>query len=195
MVDSLDELSFLEKLAEQKNKRARIWLRITPDLNVNTHPHIETAHAASKFGLHINDGQAAQAIRQAVASPWVDLVGLHTHLGSQLFDPEPYRLAIQMLYDLARKENFVPKEISPGGGWGVRYVSQDKPDGAEAWVKTVSNAVQDQCAHLNWPLPTLVLEPGRWIVARSGVSIYTIGSQKVASSGTPLCSHRRRHGG
>jgi diaminopimelate decarboxylase len=184
VVDSLDELTFLEKLAEKKKKRARIWLRVTPDLNVNTHPHIETAHAASKFGLHLADGQAAQAIRQALASPWLELVGLHTHLGSQLFDPEPYRLAIQMLYDLARKERFIPKEISPGGGWGVRYTSQDKNDSAEAWVKTVSKAVQEQCARLNWPLPTLVLEPGRWIVARAGVSVYKIGSQKVASSGT-----------
>ena len=85
VVDSLDELAFVETLAAQRHKPARIWLRITPDLTVDTHPHIQTSHPASKFGLHILDGQANQAIQRAQASQWLNLVGLHTHLGCLLY--------------------------------------------------------------------------------------------------------------
>lgn len=183
VVDSLDELAFLEGLAARRGKCARIWLRITPDLEVNTHPHIETSHSASKFGLHIKNGQAAEAIQRAKSSRWLNLVGLHTHLGSQLRDAAPYRMAIEMLYEVAAKEEFVPEELSPGGGWGVRYTLDDPADAAEPWVKAVSETVQEQCKKRNWPLPRLVLEPGRWIVARSGVAIYSVGAQKDTPDG------------
>ncbi len=179
VVDSLDELQFLDQLAAKLKKKARIWLRITPDLRVNTHPHIETSASDSKFGLHIQNGQAAQAIRYAQQSNWLNLVGLHTHLGSQLFDPIPYQRAVEMLYELAEHEHYIPEEISPGGGWGVPYIPRDQENDCEAWVKTVSEAIQKHCTRLNWPLPRLILEPGRWIVARAGMAIYRVGSQKI----------------
>ena len=94
VVDSLDELYFLETLAARHNQRARIWLRVTPTVQGHTHAHIDTSGTNSKFGLHIANGQAAAAIRYAQASAWLDLVGLHTHLGSQLFEPGTYRQAI-----------------------------------------------------------------------------------------------------
>lgn len=182
VVDSLDELSFLETIAAEMGKRTRIWLRITPDLRVNTHPHIETSTSDSKFGLHMQNGQASDAIRRALASPWLELVGLHTHLGSQLFDPEPYRRAIEMLFELAESERFIPEEVSPGGGWGVRYVPSDAQDDCRRWVATVAEAVEENCRRLGWPLPKLILEPGRWIVARSGTAIYRAGNQKKTVS-------------
>lgn len=186
VVDSLDELSFLEELARWRGKKARIWLRITPDLNVSTHPHIETSHSDSKFGLHIQNGEAAEAIRQARASQWFHLVGLHTHLGSQIFDAEPYRLAVELLYALAEAENFIPEELSPGGGWGVRYMPEDGSDDAEPWIRTISEAVKMQCERLGWPLPRLVVEPGRWLVARAGVALYRVGTRKVTPAGTHI---------
>jgi diaminopimelate decarboxylase len=186
VVDNLDELEFLESLAMKKGVRARIWLRITPDLKVNTHPHIETSHSASKFGLHILNGQASEAIRRAKASKWLNLVGLHTHLGSQLFDAAPYREAIEMLYALAEKKRFIPEELSPGGGWGVRYTEEDPCDLPDPWVQTVSNAVQSECKRLGWPLPRLVLEPGRWIVAKAGVAVYHVGTQKDTPDGSHI---------
>ncbi len=186
VVDSLDELSYLEQLAQKMGKKARIWLRITPDLNVNTHPHIETSHSDSKFGLHIQNGEAAEAIRLAKSSASLQLTGLHTHLGSQIFEAEPYRQAIQMLYKVAADEGYIPEEISPGGGWGVRYTEADAPDDAEPWVKIVSETVQEECNRLGWPLPKIILEPGRWIVARAGVALYRIGTQKTTPSGTHI---------
>ena len=183
VVDSLDELAFLESLAAHNSKKARIWLRITPDLAVKTHPHIETSHSGSKFGLHIINGQAAEAIQRAKASLWLHLVGLHAHLGSQIFDPLPYRRTIEVLYALAEAQEFVPEELSPGGGWGVRYTPEDPSDDSVPWVSAVTQTVQEECAKRRWPLPRLVLEPGRHLVARAGVAIYSVGTQKDTPDG------------
>jgi len=186
VVDSLDELTFLEQLAARAGKKARIWLRITPDLEVNTHPHIETSHSGSKFGPHIANGQAAEAIRQAKASPWLNLVGMHAHLGSQLFAADPYRITIRMLYALAEEQQFVPEELSPGGGWGVRYTVSDPSDDSQPWVEAVSQSVHTECNKRGWPLPRLVIEPGRHLVARAGVAVYSVGAQKDTPDGTRI---------
>jgi len=185
VVDSLDELYFLEKLAARlaPNHKARIWLRVTPTVQGHTHAHIDTSGANSKFGLHIENGQAAAAVRYAQASTWLDLAGLHTHLGSQLFEPEIYREAIHQLYQLAQSENYPPREFSPGGGWGVRYTPADPDDHYAAWLEAVCGAVGEECSHLGWPLPRLVLEPGRSLVGRAGVALYRVGAQKTTPSG------------
>jgi diaminopimelate decarboxylase len=186
VVDSLDELLFFEKLAEKRKKKARIWLRVTPGIEVDTHPDIQTGHLTSKFGFLLSDGQAAEGIRRAQASPWFDLVGLHAHLGSQLFEAEPYLDTIEMLLSLADRSHFLPIEICPGGGWGVRYTLEDSTESPELWVKTVGKTVSEQFARRGWPLPKLVLEPGRYIAAQAGVSIYTVGTTKVVSDGTTV---------
>lgn len=188
VIDSLDELAFLEKLSTSRRKQARIWLRITPDLTVETHHHIQTSHLESKFGLHIQNGEAAEAIRRALASPWLKLTGLHTHLGSQIKHSEPYRKAIDLLIETAAANHFIPEEISPGGGWGVRYTNDDPDDDPEPWVRAVAEAVQDGCAEYGWQLPRLVLEPGRWLVAKAGVAVYSIGAQKTLPDGVHLAA-------
>ena len=138
VVDNLDELYLLESLASRRGThKARIWLRVTPLVQVHTHAHIDTSGANSKFGLPIENGQAAVAIRHARASAWLDLVGLHTHLGSQIFEPETYWQAIHQLYQLAQSENFIPQEFSPGGGWGVRYSDGDPQDNYDLWLAAV----------------------------------------------------------
>ncbi len=186
VVDNLEELTLLEQLAKHSQKRVRVWLRITPDLSVATHPHIQTAHLDSKFGLHLENGEAEEALQQSLSSPWVDLTGLHTHLGSQIFDTEPYRMAIEKLCEFAARNNYVPSEISPGGGWGVKYTPEDPDDDPEQWVSTVSGAIQEAAIRYDWPYPRLVLEPGRWLVARAGVAIYQVGSQKMTPTGIRL---------
>lgn len=183
VVDSLDELALLEELARRAGRRARIWLRITPDLNVSTHPHITTSHRASKFGLHVENGDAENGIRQALASSWFHLTGLHMHLGSQIFDAEPYRQALRRMFAAAEAAGYIPQEISPGGGWGVRYTEHDPDDSAEPWIKAVSQTVEEECQRRGWPLPKLVVEPGRWLAARSGVALYRVGAQKTTPDG------------
>jgi diaminopimelate decarboxylase len=184
VVDSLDELDLLENIARQADLTASIWLRITPGLDVDTHPYLRTANHASKFGLPISDGQAAEAIQRAKKSPWLSLKGLHMHLGSQIRQSQPYAEAIDLLVHLAEGEEYIPIEISPGGGWGVSY-QQDDPIADEAqWIQGVSCAVQDLYTRRGWPLPRLIIEPGRWLVAKAGVAIYTIGTSKRSADGT-----------
>jgi diaminopimelate decarboxylase len=183
VVDSLEELQFVEQIAAVQQKETRVWLRITPGLTVDTHPYRQTAHPASKFGLPIEGGSAAEGIRTALSSRWLRLTGLHTHLGSQFFEAEPFQRAIHMLMELAEQQNFIPAELSPGGGWGVPYTEEDDPGDPRAWVETVCQAVQMECSQRHWPLPKLILEPGRWIAARAGVAIYSVGTTKAGAEG------------
>ena len=183
VVDSLEELEFLQGLAAEMGKVQRIWLRITPGIDVNTHKHVQTAHHESKFGLPIEDGQAEKAIKQAVESKNLHLSGLHTHIGSQIFDPAPFQKAIQMLVELAAKVGYMPEEISPGGGWGVPYTLQDSTFDLESVFSGISDILVEECKKNNWKLPRLVVETGRWLVARAGVSIYRVGTTKFTSNG------------
>lgn len=183
VVDSLDELEFLETLAAQARRTARIWLRLTPEIRVDTHAYRQTGHHATKFGLPIADGQAAKALEVARRSPWLKAVGLHMHLGSQFSGAEAYRAGIHSLYEFARQQDFRPIEFSPGGGWYVRYHPEDPSVPLSAWVETVSQAIQAESQASGWPLPKLILEPGRWMVARAGVALYTVGACKNNGEG------------
>jgi diaminopimelate decarboxylase len=182
VVDSLEEMELLEALAAQAQKQARIWLRVSPGVSVDSHAYLQTAHHTSKFGLP--EDAAGEAIRRAQASRWLRLTGLHTHLGSQFFEAEPYQEAIERLAALAHAHQFQPEEISPGGGWGVPYV-KDQPSGdPQPWVETVTSAVKSACARYGWRLPRLIIEPGRWLVARAGVALYQVGTVKTSGDGT-----------
>lgn len=184
VIDSLDELEIVEEMAQQQHRKVRVWLRISPGVTVQTHAYLQTSHHTSKFGITSADGQAEQAIRRALASPHLDLVGLHTHLGSQFFDAEPYREAIMRLTALAEACDFVPRAISPGGGWGVPYVSGQADGDPRDWIETVTRAVQSEFERRAWPLPHLIVEPGRWMAARAGVAVYSVGTIKTAGDGT-----------
>ncbi len=185
VVDSLEELEFLEELAQRVDKTARIWLRITPGVEIDIHPYVQTGAKASKFGLPVADGQAAEAIRRAKRSTRLELTGLHIHLGSQIRQGEPFFEAIATLAQLAEQEGFVPQELSPGGGWGVPYAPGDPDEDVTRWVQSVSQSIQQEFVERRgWPVPKLVLEPGRWLVARAGVALYRVGVVKTAGDGT-----------
>jgi diaminopimelate decarboxylase len=186
VVDSLDELAFLDRICERLGKPARIWFRVTPGVNVHTHKAVQTAHHASKFGLPVADGQAAEGIRRARSSRWLKLVGLHTHLGSQIFEAEPYHEAVRALCQLAASAGFEPEELSPGGGWGVPYTLEDDAVDPSAWIRSAGQTLQAEAQKYGWRLPKLIVEPGRWLTARSAVAVYTVGSVKQAGDGTRM---------
>jgi len=186
VVDSLDELAFLEGICSRLGKTARIWLRINPGVDVHTHKAVQTAHHASKFGLPVVDGQAARAIRAAKGSRWLKLTGLHTHLGSQIFEARPYIETVRILYELSAREGFIPEEISPGGGWGVPYTPQEAGVDPAVWIEAVCAEVRSEASRRGWRLPKLIVEPGRWLVARAGLAIYSIGTVKTAGDGTRM---------
>ena len=186
VVDSLEELTYLERLCAGMKRIARIWLRVTPGIHVDTHAYRQTAHPASKFGLPISDGQAAEGIRRGRASPWLKLTGLHTHLGSQVFETEPYQKAAEVLLELGDEAGWIPEEISPGGGWGVPYTLDDPEAAPQPWIDAIASTIAAGCARRGWPLPKLLVEPGRMIVGRAGVVVYTVGTSKTAADGTYL---------
>ena len=184
VVDNLSELVLLETLAIERKQVINIWLRITPGVKVETHQYWQTGDIASKFGLPIYDGQASEGIRFAQASRWLKLRGLHTHVGSQVFDVSPYGEALKRLIGLAGQEEFIAAELSPGGGLGVQYTLDDKVADAVDWVRTMSASLEKECGKRGWPLPKLLLEPGRWLVGQAGVSVYSVGAVKFSSDGT-----------
>lgn len=188
VVDSLEELEFLEGLSARFGLTGRIWLRVNPGIGVHTHAYRQTGHDASKFGLPVEGGQAAEGIRRAMGSQRLHLTGLHTHLGSQLFEVEPFRQAIRVLCRLAHEQGFCPAELSPGGGWGVPYHCDDEAVPAAAWVEAVGEALVGACREYALPLPRLVLEPGRWLAARAGVAVYTLGTHKTLADGTEVAA-------
>lgn len=184
VVDSLEELGILESLAREMNKRMNIWLRLTPGVDVDTHPHVQTGHPASKFGIPIEDGQASTAIFRAKRSEWLHLVGLHTHIGSQIFEPQAYRRALKMLFKLAEKEDMPLERINQGGGFGVPYTPERPEVSIDVFIQEMAETIREETTRLGWQIPMLVVEPGRWLVARAGVAVYTIGTTKMSSDGT-----------
>ncbi len=186
VADSLEELEVIDSMAAGLAKQASIWLRITPGIEVDTHPYRQTGHTASKFGLSIRNGVASKAIRLAIGSPHLKLTGLHAHLGSQLRDAEPYQRALKMLLALAHECSFEPDQISPGGGWGVAYTPEEPQPDLRDWVKAIYEGIQQAWGEKATSLPKLIIEPGRWLTARAGMAIYSVGYQKMGVDGIPI---------
>ncbi len=188
VVDSLDELSFIEEIACRMREKPNIWLRINPDISVSTHKAVQTGHGASKFGISIEGGLAKIAIQRGQKSHDVCLKGIHIHLGSQIFDAKCYGQAVKVLLDLCKSAGFAPEVISPGGGWGVPYTLDDpKPDPVK-WINMVSSSIQDWYRQEGEILPELVIEPGRLLVARAGIALYRVGSTKKLINGTHIAA-------
>lgn len=185
VVDTLDELALLAQLSAGRSQPQSILLRIAPDIEAHTHAHIETGRATSKFGLPLDalDG----ALQRLADAPGLRLVGLHCHLGSQIFESAPFTQAIGVLLDqaarIASRYGVPIGEICPGGGPGVPYIaSQPQPD-QNAYAQALSAALVQGCQARNLPLPRLMIEPGRSIVARAGVALYTVISAKQLPAG------------
>lgn len=179
VVDSVSELQFLAALAAEAGARPQIQLRLTPGVSAHTHHYISTGQLDSKFGIPIETGDALAAVQEALALDQLELVGLHCHIGSQIFDLEGYRVAVsrmlQFVADARRRTGWTCAELNLGGGLGVRYTAEDDPVSPAKAVEAVCTAVRDGCHAHGLPLPRLMVEPGRSIVGEAGTTLYTIG--------------------
>ncbi|WIG61659.1 MAG: Diaminopimelate decarboxylase [Ktedonobacterales bacterium] len=188
VVDSLDELARVEALAREQGRPAAIWLRLCPDVPTETHAYTQTGHADSKFGLDVASGVADEAAARAIASPWLDLAGLHAHVGSQLFDMRPAAEVVTFLCAFAarlRDEHGANiRELSPGGGLGVAYASDKIAPTIDEYAEAVTDALHAAIERHRLASPRLIVEPGRAIVARAGVALYTVGPRKAVPGGT-----------
>lgn len=180
VVDNWHELRTLAKLAKADSLTPRILLRFTPGIDCHTHEYIRTGHLDSKFGF--DPDQLEEVFTFIRQQNTLNCVGLHAHIGSQIFERQPHRdLAEVMVQCLSQaKSHGIPvTELNVGGGLGMRYTESDDPPGVEEWVQAICEAVQAACTARQLPLPKLLCEPGRSLIGPACVTAYTIGSSKV----------------
>ena len=182
VVDSFHELDLLDGLAAARGGRQPILLRLSPGVEAHTHDFRKTGILDSKFGFPISSGQAEEAVERAAGAPGLDLLGYHCHIGSQVFELEPYVEATEVCFEFAaemrRKHGVEVREYSPGGGWGVAYTADDDPWPIAEIVGQVGHALQQASGQHGLGSPRMVIEPGRSIVAQAGVALYTVGAIK-----------------
>jgi len=184
VIDNFHEMHMLNGLAQAAGKRQPVLLRISPGVDPHTHAHTTTGTLDSKFGIPLPTGQAEAAVRSAVSGemPGLEVKGLHAHLGSPVFELGPYREAVEVLLrfaaEMRKKHGLKLEEFSPGGGFAVQYVEDKPPPSVADYADAVTAAVNEGCRRHSLPLPQLIIEPGRAIVARAAVALYTVGSSK-----------------
>ena len=179
VADNQHDLDRLAVLVPSGAAPARLMLRFTPGIECHTHEYIRTGHLDSKFGF--DPDQLEPVLRQLINVPWAKVTGLHAHIGSQIFELTPHRDLAAVMADalkLARELGHPVADLNVGGGLGIRYVESDDPPSIDAWVQVVAEAVTAACQERGLDLPRLLCEPGRSLVASSGVTIYSLGSRK-----------------
>jgi len=179
IVDSFDEIALVERFAGARGAQARVLVRVTPGVKPSTHSYISTGQLDSKFGFPLESGHARRAIEEVRAAPHLELAGLHCHLGSQLFDLGVYAAAAALLADLvAACGGDDLGTLNMGGGLGVAYTREDRPPTIEAWAEAIAESVRGEWARIGRPMPRLLVEPGRAVAARAGLSLYRVGTVK-----------------
>lgn len=182
VVDNLYELDLIEGIGKELNKKTKILFRITPGVNSNTHDYISTGQKDSKFGIPLNEDIIFNAIERAIEYKNVELMGFHFHVGSQLFDNKSHLGALEKLMVLmkyAKKRlGFITREVNTGGGYGIYYYDNDNPMPLSYFTDTIMEKVYERCSEYNLDIPTVIIEPGRWIIGEAGITLYSIGSIK-----------------
>ncbi len=180
--DNADELYAIDREAEKAGIRQKILLRLSPGIDPHTHAKISTGKIDCKFGAVIENGQAEQLVLQALSCRNVDLQGYHCHIGSQIFDHTPFcDAAVMMLTFLAEmrdKHGFCAPVLNLGGGMGVPYTDAEPTIDYAENIRNIGLLVEKTCKALHIPVPVILMEPGRSIVADSGMTLYTVSSIK-----------------
>jgi diaminopimelate decarboxylase len=171
ILDSFDEIDRAERLLDRPQ---RVLLRITPGVVASTHSYIQTGQEDSKFGFGLADGLAERAVAAVRASKHLELVGLHAHIGSQIYELEPFTAAIEILADFTRAVDLQPELLNIGGGLGIAYLDGDEPPEIEDYVAVKADGVR----RVFDPAPRILIEPGRSLVGNAGVTAYRVGTVK-----------------
>ncbi len=171
ILDSFDEIERAERLLDRPQK---VLIRVTPGIKPSTHDYVQTGQLDSKFGFGLADDLAARAVARVRESPNLELVGLHAHIGSQIFELEPYVKAIEVIADFCDSVDLAPELLNVGGGLGIAYLDTDEPPSIEDYVEVKVRGVQ----RVFDPAPTILVEPGRSLVGNAGVTAYRVGTVK-----------------
>jgi diaminopimelate decarboxylase len=197
VVDSLDELERVAKIASGRGETAKVMLRLTPGVHAHTHEFIATAHEDQKFGLSMAEDSteqsglsaAEEAVAAATSYPGIELLGLHCHIGSQIFEPDGFALAAEKLLgflaEMQQKYSIQLPELDLGGGYGIAYTPVDTPRPAAEIAQAMAAVVRSKCAELGISAPRISIEPGRAIVGTSTFTLYEVGTLKTVRVDAP----------
>lgn len=182
VVDYLGEIDIIEKIAREYNKKVKILFRISPGIDIPTHKYIQTGQVDSKFGIPLDKITIKKAMERALNSKFIELLGFHFHIGSQLVDPENHIKGVNILIELMKKVKeeygFITKELNTGGGYGIYYTKDEERKPLKYFTDPIMREITEGCEKNNLEKPLIMIEPGRWIVGESGITVYTIGAIK-----------------
>lgn len=181
-VDNQHELDLLIEICKRRKHKMKILLRIIPGVTSNTHDYISTGSKDSKFGFSLEEGIIIPAVEQVISSEYVDFMGIHFHVGSQLHDNTAHLGAVEQSLKLIKhiKEtyNYDISDLDIGGGYGIKYTEKDAPQPLSYFLDPVMARIKDFCIEHSLLKPTVIIEPGRWIIGEAGITLYEIGAIK-----------------
>lgn len=182
VLDNFHEIELLNDVLEAHDTSAAVMMRITPGVSAHTHEYISTGQEDSKFGFDLNSGQAAKALQQVLANPRMNMLGIHAHIGSQIFELNGFQMAADKLVEIAAdwhaQFGYQPEVINVGGGFGIQYTKDDHPLAPEAFVDAIVKTIKQSASDRGLDMPAVWIEPGRSIAGPAGYSLYTVGSRK-----------------
>jgi len=178
MLDNFREISLLSDILKSEQTTIDVMLRLTPGISAHTHKYDQTGQTDSKFGFDVESGQAKKAMKQVLSDENMNLLGIHAHIGSQIFGTQGFKLLAQKMIQIAKdfqnEFDYWPQVINLGGGFGISYNEEDDPITAQEFISQIAEELKASCENV----PEIWIEPGRSIVGPAGYTLYTIGSRK-----------------
>lgn len=182
IIDNFHEIELLSEILAEKDRQVDVMLRITPGISAHTHEYDQTGQEDSKFGFDLKSGQAEKALQLVLENPRMNMVGIHAHIGSQIFELEGFKMAARKLVEVAKnwrdRFGYEIKILNVGGGFGIRYVENDHPLAPEEFVKAIIQTIKQETQKANLKMPEIDIEPGRSIVGPAAINLYEVGSSK-----------------
>lgn len=189
IIDNFHEIKLLDKVLREQDAKINVMLRITPGISAHTHEYDQTGQVDSKFGFDLESGQADLALEQVLANSRMNMVGIHAHIGSQIFELNGFEMAAKKLMEVAEnwrsQYGYTAKVINVGGGFGIKYTAEDNPLKPEEFVQAIVETIKKEAKEAAFPVPEIDIEPGRSIVGPAGYNLYTTGSRKVVPGNRP----------
>ncbi|GAB5056035.1 diaminopimelate decarboxylase [Companilactobacillus alimentarius] len=180
ILDNFHEIALLSQILKDTDQNIKVMLRLTPGISAHTHKYDQTGQTDSKFGFDVNSDQAKQAMQLVLSDPHMELLGIHAHIGSQIFGTQGFKLLAKKMVDISKQFqadfNYWPKVINLGGGFGISYNDNDDPIAAKTFISEIAAELKKACQDRS--IPEIWIEPGRSIVGPAGYTLYKIGSRK-----------------
>ncbi|MDL2287509.1 diaminopimelate decarboxylase [Eubacteriales bacterium OttesenSCG-928-G02] len=183
VLDNLEEIEAVDRIAKQNNIKQKAILRLSPGIDPHTNKKVVTGNVDSKFGIAIETNQAFEVVKHILTKQNIDFLGFHCHIGSQIFDSEPFIDASKAMFNFVLKTKndlgYTTKIVNLGGGFGVRYHESQPVLDIDKILSEVSSVIKNICGENDIPIPDIFFEPGRSIVAAAGMTLYSVGSKKT----------------